>query len=511
MAVMVYIPLYAFMNAFLVLPVALAVPWIGAIPTPAAGINAMNGMSPRPTEPPGAGNIPRELLKRGGQVVFPPPINWCGFVTGDFNNPLSCRRATDTCSFSQDLLACCNPPLNPCTWRTLCIEATSGCSDCTSDDILYCSSPSSSSCGINLIRGSSTTHTDFMCTDTRGVTVEIEHLADLYITAIGSTIVEHEYSSSAFASTTTESPTDSGASTTSASSASASVSPKTTMAAPHKGLAVGAIAGIAVGAGCIALAALFGIIFCCIMQKRRRNRAASQQTKPPPHAAFNHNIPMQQAFPDQAAYPNTAQSVQYPPSNPGVLNEPPQYPVSPQTSTFPSTYNGQSSPMKSPLLSPNRLSSVSPPPLPHNHSATMDDVKTNSQAYPLPPKSPIAIDTGGMGAKIGGHAAANDHQVYEVPAESTHVQGQNQAQTQGWGQDTVHEVPAQPEPKYTAYSPTFSTQHESSYTTYTRSSIPELSSTQSNTIPTQTSTHESLSGQQFSPGIWELPEQRRPH
>lgn len=220
---------------------------------------------------------------------------------------------------------------------------------------------------------------------------------------------------------------------------------------------------------------------------------------------------MQQAFPDQAAYPNTAQNVQYPPSNPGVLNEPPQYPGSPQSSTFPSTYNGQSSPMKSPLLSPNRLSSASPPPLPHNHSATMNDVKTNSQAYPHPPKSPLAIDTGGMGAKIGGHAAANDHQVYEVPAESTHVQGQNQAQTQGRALGTVHEVPAQPEPKYIAYSPTFSTQHESSYTTYTQSSIPELSGTQSDTIPTQTSTHETFNGQQSSPGVWELPEQRGPH
>lgn len=85
MAVMVYVLLCALMNVFLVLPVALAVPWIGPIPTPAAGIEAMNGMSPRPTEAPGAGNIPRELLKRQRQAVFPPPINWCGFITGDFS------------------------------------------------------------------------------------------------------------------------------------------------------------------------------------------------------------------------------------------------------------------------------------------------------------------------------------------------------------------------------------------------------------------------------------------
>lgn len=70
------------MYAVLLLPVALAVPWIGAIPTP-AGLMAMNGMSPRPTEAPGDGSIPHDLLKRD-QFIFPPPASWCGFVTGSY-------------------------------------------------------------------------------------------------------------------------------------------------------------------------------------------------------------------------------------------------------------------------------------------------------------------------------------------------------------------------------------------------------------------------------------------
>lgn len=82
---MANMPLRTFMNAFLLLPVALAMPWIGATPTPAAGIPAMMGMSPRPTEAPMAGNIPKELLRRDQIYTFPAPPNWCGFVTSDYS------------------------------------------------------------------------------------------------------------------------------------------------------------------------------------------------------------------------------------------------------------------------------------------------------------------------------------------------------------------------------------------------------------------------------------------
>lgn len=79
---MAIMPFWSIMNAVLLLPVALAVPWNGATPTPAS-LMAMNGMSPRPTEAPGDESIPHDLLKRD-QIIFPPPANWCGFVTSNY-------------------------------------------------------------------------------------------------------------------------------------------------------------------------------------------------------------------------------------------------------------------------------------------------------------------------------------------------------------------------------------------------------------------------------------------
>ena len=84
----------AFMRVFLLLPVALAVPWNGATPTPETGLMAMNGMSPRPTPAPDLGSVPRELLKRASQYYISPPQNWCGFINGDYgkSNFLNPRR-----------------------------------------------------------------------------------------------------------------------------------------------------------------------------------------------------------------------------------------------------------------------------------------------------------------------------------------------------------------------------------------------------------------------------------
>lgn len=59
---------------------AAAIPWAGPVPTP-AGLMAMAGMSPRPTDAPGFKGIPQELRRRN--LPFPPPDNWCGFISGD--------------------------------------------------------------------------------------------------------------------------------------------------------------------------------------------------------------------------------------------------------------------------------------------------------------------------------------------------------------------------------------------------------------------------------------------
>ena len=66
--------------ALLLWRIAIAMPWIGPMPTP-VGLMAIAGVSPRPTEAPGSNGIPQELLKREN-VQYPPPANWCGFVNG---------------------------------------------------------------------------------------------------------------------------------------------------------------------------------------------------------------------------------------------------------------------------------------------------------------------------------------------------------------------------------------------------------------------------------------------
>lgn len=351
----------------------------------------------------------------------------------------------------------------------------------------------SAACGTNIFRGLSTLY-NYYCTVTSELT-EIEYLNSYYSTAIGSTVGTDGVASptglvppSPPKSAVTSLPTPSSRSTS--ASTPSPVTSQSATAGPHTGLAVGAIAGIAVGAGCIALAVIAGIIVCCIMRKRRRARTAAQQTQPQPHAAFNHNPPMQQVFTDPAYPPNYAQSGQYPPSRPGGLNE---SPGSPQTSTYASTYNGHPSPINSPLLAhdpTNRMSNISPPPLPYNHSTPtpispvsqkppiVSDVENTAPGYFKPPSSPTITEAGGMGVKTGHTTTDDKDQLHEVSGVPIHAQDQKQSQLHGQSQGfTVHEISAQPEPKYTAYNPTFPTQHEQSFNPYTQSSVPELSST----------------------------------
>lgn len=398
------------------------------------------------------------------------------------------------------------------------------------------------------IPGAAHQYTSFYCDLLSSASYTVEFLNDFYATAIGSTIGENGSPSAVGGGG--DSSTDSGGSstdsgdsfsdpgdssnnneqfTTSASAGSytsetaetaAQTATQRAAAAPHKGFAVGAIAGIAGGAGFIALAAVAGLIVCFCMRKRRRNRAAAAPTQPPTQATFNHNPPMQQTVTNQA-YPNTAQNVQYPP-RPSALNEPPQYPGSPQTSTSASTYTGYPSPINSPLLAhdpTNRMSTISPPPLPYKRSATtsihplspkpsiLSDVKMDyTPSYPQTTTHPTPTDAGGMGATMGHAAATNEKdRFHEVSGVPMHIQGQNPTQTQ---QGQSHEVSTQSEPRYTAYSrPT--TQQGSSYTTYTQSSVDDGSGTQSPIHTQITSSQERLNNGQ--PSVWELPEQRGLH
>lgn len=73
-----------FFSTLCLLERSYAMMWSGPQVTP-AGLMAMNGMSPRPTQAPGWNGIPEELRKRAGQYLYPPPLNWCGFVEGDYS------------------------------------------------------------------------------------------------------------------------------------------------------------------------------------------------------------------------------------------------------------------------------------------------------------------------------------------------------------------------------------------------------------------------------------------
>ena len=135
------------------LEVTYAMMWSGPQVTP-AGLMAMKGMSPRPTQAPGGNGIPRELRKRAeDQYLYPPPLNWCGFVEGDYSmiqddlrrteltklvdNVLSC--ATDySCSYLETAVGCCTGPVEQCQdVYTTCVDrvSTSICdADCTENN-----------------------------------------------------------------------------------------------------------------------------------------------------------------------------------------------------------------------------------------------------------------------------------------------------------------------------------------------------------------------------------------
>ena len=60
-----------------------AIPWVEPLQTPQAYF-LQAGVSPRPTEAPGLNGIPKELVRRQQDLIFPPPPDWCGFISGNY-------------------------------------------------------------------------------------------------------------------------------------------------------------------------------------------------------------------------------------------------------------------------------------------------------------------------------------------------------------------------------------------------------------------------------------------
>ncbi|MCJ1385118.1 hypothetical protein MMC17_008237 [Xylographa soralifera] len=294
---------------------ALAAPWSGPDPTP-TGLMAQVGISPRPTEAPGLNGIPKELLVRQGEVPFPPPNNWCGFVDGDGTDPLSCA-ASLTCVYSGAVLGCCDAgPISLCTnIYTTCSGIYDLCDAACQENynILKCSYSDYPYCGTyNFDAGTRL----YDCQSLPNEVYTVEFLADYYssrgetlagtagpviITAASQTLPTVEtvmatatitvpavasgstgnvQSSTPGALGTSQTQTSSSPETSSGNDTSGNITKS------QSGLSMGAIIGIAVGGGGAVLLIIAGLVaFCCI---KRRNR--SRRTR-------GHALPIEHHFP----------------------------------------------------------------------------------------------------------------------------------------------------------------------------------------------------------------------
>ncbi|KAL8800198.1 MAG: hypothetical protein Q9182_005356 [Xanthomendoza sp. 2 TL-2023] len=276
----------------------LAVPWVEPLPTP-QGYLFHPGVSPRPTDAPGLNGIPKELVRRQQDVIYPPPPNWCGFITGDYNNPLTCKSPY-TCVNSRSAVGCCPNTLPGCTnIYTDCRDFGDLCeASCEKDDkTLKCSESARPHCGTYQFSGGTRLYN---CESTTGFRSSVEFLADYYITAVSKTLAP---------------------STDPFSTRSSSASPYTSSYSSDDGggLSAEAIRGIAIGVS-VGVCVIFIALAMFIVRRRRARRVkkAAQPTLPP---AYSPNVPMQQQAPgsNHAYQPVPQQDQNYSSAQPGYF------------------------------------------------------------------------------------------------------------------------------------------------------------------------------------------------
>ncbi|KAI9813792.1 MAG: hypothetical protein M1827_003582 [Pycnora praestabilis] len=348
---------------------AVAVPWLDPKPTP-MGLMAQVGFSPMPTEAPGAGGIPRELLRRQINV----PANWCGFVDGDVENVLSCV-STKTCVFLNSAFGCCDAGLiATCTnLFTACAALGSNCdSACSANPNIIKCDAELPYCGTFAFNGGTNLYN---CDTTTGTISSVEFLADYYATAAaGSSINGGPLSYTATAQTLTSQTAASSGTSASASGGtvigplSSSSAASTTNSGNNNndnnsdndddneeqsgssGLSGGAIAGIAIGVVVVIGAIIAGLLTYCLIKRRRRRRALLQNNQPP---TGPQQPPMQQAFgatgpqngPGYAPVPQQPQQQQgyFPPTQP---------PNGQQSTAYGAPFYGQDGKTAPPMGSP---------------------------------------------------------------------------------------------------------------------------------------------------------------
>lgn len=400
----------AIFYASLLFRIAIAMPWIGPMPTP-IGLMAIGGVSPRPTEAPGLNGIPQELLRREN-VQYPPPANWCGFVNGVYDDPLSCSVGL-TCVNSGEALGCCTATTGVCTaLYTTCINYEDEC------DQLCQQAPAIRKCdALEPFCGTFAFPRDtslFDCMTTSMPIQIVEFMNDFYITAIGSTLAPAAtanpfgFTASAYLDSFADSATDSGTGTGSgsmtglaaqSSSASSSGSSSSTIYnPPHSGLPQGAIDGIAAGVAVIGALITGLVAFCCIRARRRKRIAAASRPSayfPPPMQQQAQAAPPPKAFDGYQSVPQQDQQyTQYP----GPHQQAQPYFPPPASAVSP-----QSTSANDPRFSTANSSLLSPRP----------SEPERRQSYYKPQLSPTVTEVDGT---MGNPGVANDV-THGVPTE----------------------------------------------------------------------------------------------
>ncbi|KAL9029055.1 MAG: hypothetical protein Q9196_002663 [Gyalolechia fulgens] len=263
-----------------------AIPWNEPLPTPQGLLDAA-GVSPRPTAAPGVNSIPVELRRRQQDVLYPPPGNWCGFIEGDYDNPLTCRSSL-FCVNYDTAVGCCSNTLPGCTnVYTTCYDYGDTCdSDCDADyQIRKCSDSAYPYCGTYSFPIGTYLY-NCEATANYGPT-SVEQLSDFYLTAISSTIQ-------------TSSPSTSPSTPLSTSRITSSPSFSSSSSSDDPGLSANAVRGIAIGVS-VGVCAIFILLAIFIVRRRRANRIkrASQPNLPPAYAPAG---PMQLQQQNKVAY-----------------------------------------------------------------------------------------------------------------------------------------------------------------------------------------------------------------
>ncbi|ORY12606.1 hypothetical protein BCR34DRAFT_289810 [Clohesyomyces aquaticus] len=425
-------------SALALLPAANCVAFGGPAPTEAT--RALTGMSPVPTKGPSIVELKKRVL--GSET--------CGFYSNDMDLPVTCgigRTCIMYSSSSIGAVGCCDgSDFQKCGWATKCVDydaVTAGScgSACKSNTFIRkCTDALSPFCVTWTYPGDgvkdfgctsdilSTYETIFFdATDTifsSSTSLSLSTLSGNAVTGWGGAAA----ASSAGGNGATDTSVDSSSPTSPAGNNYGGGGSKTEK---KKGVSIGLIAGVAIGA-LIIFAAIAGlIIFCCLKQKKKKALAANtaaiaaaQASRP--QSQYNPAMQQQQMNQMQPPMPQTPQPANgeyFKPAQPMAQPMSPQ-PNYQQTQAEPQKFNYQQNVHEQPV--------VSNPPTPAPPYVQPYYAGPNGgQVPPMPSQSPAPMTPAGQYQQPQGGA-------HEVDAISMPVAPGQQAQGQP-GQPVQHQ------------------------------------------------------------------------